>query len=123
DLAGLRTQAVRDGDHYVVDGQKIWTTYAQWADWLFCLVRTDRESRPQDGISFLLIDMKTPGVTVKEIRTMDGYRHVNEVWFDNVRVPVENLIGREGGGWTCAKFLLKNERTAGAIVGMAWHAL
>jgi alkylation response protein AidB-like acyl-CoA dehydrogenase len=123
DLAGLRTVAVRDGDHYVVNGQKVWTTYAHWADWLFCLVRTDREARPQSGISFLLIDMKSPGVTVKEIRTMDGYRHVNEVWLENVRVPVENLIGEEGGGWTYAKFLLKNERTAGACVGMAWHAL
>lgn len=123
DLAALRTQAVRDGDHYVVNGQKVWTTYAQWADWLFCLVRTDREGRPQNGISFLLIDMNSPGVTVKEIRTMDGYRHVNEVWLENVRVPVENLVGEEGGGWTYAKFLLKNERTAGAIVGMAWHVL
>jgi alkylation response protein AidB-like acyl-CoA dehydrogenase len=123
DLAALRTVAVRDGDHYVVNGQKVWTTYAHWADWLFCLVRTDREARPQNGISFLLIDMKSPGVTVKEIRTMDGYRHVNEVWLENVRVPVENLIGEEGGGWTYAKFLLKNERTAGACVGMAWHAL
>lgn len=123
DLAALRTQAVRDGDHYVVNGQKAWTTYAQWADWLFCLVRTDREGRPQDGISFLLIDMATPGIMVKEIRTMDGFRHVNEVWFENVRVPAENLVGEEGAGWTYAKFLLKNERTAGAIVGMAWHAL
>jgi len=123
DLAGLRTQALRDGDHYVVNGQKVWTTYAQWADWLFCLVRTDREARPQSGISFLLIDMKSPGVTVKPIPTMDGYVHVNEVWLENVRVPVENLVGKEGAGWTYAKFLLKNERTAGAIVGMAWHAL
>jgi alkylation response protein AidB-like acyl-CoA dehydrogenase len=123
DLAAVRTQAVRDGDHYVVNGQKVWTTYAHWADWLFCLVRTDREARPQNGISFLLIDMKSPGVTVNEIRTMDGYRHVNEVWLENVRVPVDNLIGEEGGGWTYAKFLLKNERTAGACVGMSWHAL
>jgi alkylation response protein AidB-like acyl-CoA dehydrogenase len=123
DLAALRTQAVRDGDHYVVNGQKVWTTYAQWADWLFCLVRTGRDGRPQDGISFLLIDMATPGITVKEIRTMDGFRHVNEVWLENVRVPAENLVGEEGAGWTYAKFLLKNERTAGAIVGMAWHAL
>lgn len=123
DLAGLRTLAIRDGDHYVVNGQKVWTTYAQWADWLFCLVRTDREARPQSGISFLLIDMQSPGVTVKPIPTMDGYRHVNEVWLEDVRVPVENLVGQEGEGWTYAKFLLKNERTAGAIVGMAWHAL
>ncbi|MDR2838126.1 MAG: acyl-CoA dehydrogenase family protein [Azonexus sp.] len=123
DLASLRTAAVRDGDHYVVNGQKVWTTYAQWADWMFCLVRTDREARPQSGISFLLVDMRSPGVTVKPIPTMDGYTHVNEVWLENVRVPLENLVGEEGAGWTYAKFLLKNERTAGAIVGMAWHAL
>src|SRR5690606_6601205 len=104
-------------------GQKIWTTYAQWADWIFCLVRTGRGSRPQEGISFLLIDMRSPGITVKPIATMDGYRHVNEVWFDQVRVPVENLVGEEGGGWACAKFLLRSERTAGAIVGPAWNAL
>lgn len=123
DLAGLRTQAVRDGDYYVVTGQKVWTTYAQWADWLFCLVRTSNEGKPQSGISFLLIDMKTPGITVKPIHTMDGYAHVNEVWLDNVRVPAENLVGQEGAGWHYAKFLLKNERTAGAIVGQAWHVL
>jgi alkylation response protein AidB-like acyl-CoA dehydrogenase len=123
DLAALRTQAVREGDHYIVTGQKVWTTYAQWADWMFCLVRTDRQARPQHGISFLLIDMKSPGITVKPIATMDGYHHVNEVWLENVRVPVENLVGEEGAGWTYAKFLLKNERTAGAIVGWAWHAL
>jgi len=123
DLAALRTAARRDGDHYVVDGQKVWTTYAQWADWLFCLVRTDAEARPQNGISFLLIDMRSPGITVKPIRTMDGYAHVNEVWLENVRVPVENLVGTEGEGWTYAKFLLRNERTAGAIVGMVHHAL
>jgi alkylation response protein AidB-like acyl-CoA dehydrogenase len=122
----LRTQAVRDGNDYVVNGQKVWTTYAQWADWMFCLVRTDRTSpdkRPQSGISFLLVDMRSPGISVKPITTMDGYHHVNEVWLDDVRVPVENLVGEEGQGWTYAKFLLKNERTAGAIVGMAWHAL
>ena len=127
DLAALRTRAERvsssEGDHYVVNGQKVWTTYAQWADWLFCLVRTSREAQPQHGISFLLIDMKSPGVTVKPIRTMDGYHHVNEVWLENVHVPVDNLVGEEGAGWTYAKFLLKNERTAGAILGMAWHAL
>jgi alkylation response protein AidB-like acyl-CoA dehydrogenase len=123
DLVALRTQAIRDGDEYVVTGQKVWTTYAQWADWLFCLVRTDREAKPQHGISFLLIDMTSPGITVKPIATMDGYQHVNEVWLENVRVPTENLVGAEGAGWTYAKFLLKNERTAGAIVGMAWHAL
>ena len=123
DLAGLRTQAVRDGDDYVVTGQKVWTTYAQWADWLFCLVRTSNDGKPQNGISFLLIDMNSPGVTVKPIHTMDGYHHVNEVWLENVRVPVENLVGEEGKGWSYAKFLLKNERTAGAIVGQARHVL
>lgn len=123
DLAGLRTQAVRDGDHYVVTGQKVWTTYAQWADWLFCLVRTSNDGKPQNGISFLLIDTNSPGVTVKPIHTMDGYHHVNEVWLENVRVPVENLVGEEGKGWSYAKFLLKNERTAGAIVGQARHVL
>ena len=123
DLAGLRTQAVRDGDHYLVTGQKVWTTYAQWADWLFCLVRTSNEGKPQSGISFLLIDMRSPGVTVKPIHTMDGYVHVNEVWLENVRVPLENLVGEEGKGWHYAKFLLQNERTAGAIVGQAWHVL
>ncbi len=123
DLAGLRTMALKDGDHYVVNGQKVWTTYAQWADWLFCLVRTDRDDKPQTGISFLLIDMTSPGVTVKPIRTMDGFEHVNEVWLEDVKVPAENLIGEEGKGWTYAKFLLKNERTAGAIVGWAWHVL
>ena len=123
DLAGLRTMAVRDGEHYVVNGQKVWTTYAQWADWLFCLVRTGSGGKPQENISFLLIDMRSPGVTVKPIRTMDGYQHVNEVWLENVRVPAANLVGEEGKGWTYAKFLLKNERTAGAIVGQAWHVL
>ncbi|HUG22171.1 acyl-CoA dehydrogenase family protein [Piscinibacter sp.] len=123
DLAALRTEAVRDGDHYRVSGQKVWTTYAQWADWLFCLVRTNRDVRPQDGISFLLIDMRSPGITVKPIATMDGYHHVNEVWLDDVRVPVDNLVGEEGAGWTYAKFLLRNERTAGAMVGMVQHAL
>jgi alkylation response protein AidB-like acyl-CoA dehydrogenase len=123
DLAALRTEARREGEHYVVTGQKVWTTYAQWADWMFCLVRTSRDARRQDGISFLLVDMRSPGVTVKPIRTMDGYHHVNEVWLDEVRVPVANLVGEEGAGWNHAKFLLRNERTAGAIVGMACHVL
>ncbi|NLY59354.1 MAG: acyl-CoA dehydrogenase, partial [Gammaproteobacteria bacterium] len=96
DLAGLRTRAVRNGDHYVVNGQKVWTTYAQWADWLFCLVRTGTDGKPQSGISFLLIDMRSPGVTVKPIDTMDGYQHVNEVWLEDVIVPAENLVGEEG---------------------------
>lgn len=123
DLAALRTEAIREGDHYVVNGQKTWTTYAQWADWMFCLVKTRRGDPAQRSISFLLIDMKSPGVSVKPIATMDGYHHINEVWMEDVRVPAENLVGAEGEGWTYAKFLLKNERTAGAIVGMACHAL
>jgi alkylation response protein AidB-like acyl-CoA dehydrogenase len=123
DLAALRTEAIRHGDHYIVNGQKVWTTYAQWADWLFCLVKTTRDEPAQRSISFLLVDMRSPGVTVKPIHTMDGFHHLNEVWLEDVRVPAENLVGEEGAGWTYAKFLLKNERTAGAIVGMAWHAL
>ncbi len=123
DLAALRTEAIREGDAYVVNGQKVWTTYAQWADWMFCLVKTTRDERAQKSISFLLVDMRSPGVTVKPIATMDGYHHVNEVWLEDVRVPVDNLVGAEGAGWTYAKFLLENERTAGAIVGNAWHAL
>jgi hypothetical protein len=123
DLAGLRTQAVRDGDHYVVNGQKCWTTYAQWADWIFCLVRTSKEEKAQRGISFMLIDMKSPGVTVKPVRTMDMCHHVNEVWFDNVRVPAENIVGAEGDGWKLAKFLLVNERTNGVGLGMAARAV
>ena len=110
DLASLKTRAVRDGDEYVVTGQKIWTTEAHDADWIFCLVRTASDGRKQDGISFLLIDMKTPGITVRPIITFDGSHEVNEVWFDNVRVPVANRIGEEGQGWTCAKYLLEKER-------------
>jgi alkylation response protein AidB-like acyl-CoA dehydrogenase len=123
DLAALRTSAVRDGDHYVVNGQKAWTTYAQWADWMFCLVRTARDERPQLGISFLLIDMRSPGVTVKPVRSMDMCHHVNEVWLENVRVPVENLVGEEGGGWKLAKFLLVNERTYGSGLGESRAAI
>jgi alkylation response protein AidB-like acyl-CoA dehydrogenase len=114
DLANLRTRAVRatdsGGDHYIVNGQKTWTSFAHWADWIFCLVRTDPDAKPQEGISFLLIDMKTPGVTVRPIIMVDGAHHVNDVFFDNVKVPVANLIGKENEGWTCAKFLLANER-------------
>jgi pimeloyl-CoA dehydrogenase large subunit len=118
DLAGLKTAAVRQGDHYVVNGQKTWTTLAQHADWIFCLVRTDPEApKKQLGISFLLIDMRTPGITVRPIQTIDGGREVNEVFFDDVRVPVENLVGQENRGWDCAKFLLGNERTGIARVG------
>ena len=116
DLAALQTRAVRDGDHYVVNGQKTWTTLAQHADWGFFLVRTDPAARKQAGISFLLIDMKSPGVTVRPIITLDGAHEVNEVWLDNVRVPVENRIHEENKGWTCAKMLLAHERTGIAMV-------
>ena len=112
-----RRTAVRQGDHYVVNGQKTWTTLAQHADWIFCLCRTDPAAKKQLGISFLLIDMKTPGITVRPIQTMDGGREVNEVFFDDVKVPVENLVGQEHRGWDCAKFLLGNERTGIARVG------
>src|SRR5256714_12392073 len=115
-LAGLKTAAVRQGDHYVVNGQKTWTTLAQHADWIFCLCRTDPAAKKQLGISFLLIDMKTPGITVRPIQTMDGGREVNEVFFDDVKVPVENLVGQEHRGWDCAKFLLGNERTGSARI-------
>jgi alkylation response protein AidB-like acyl-CoA dehydrogenase len=116
DLASLKTKAVRDGDHYIVSGTKTWTTLAQHADWIFCLVRTDDSGRKQEGISFLLIDMNDPGVTVTPIITIDGIREVNEVHFDSVRVPVSNLIGEEGKGWTYAKVLLTHERTGIARV-------
>jgi len=117
DLAALSTRAVRDGDHYVVTGQKTWTTYVQWADWLFCLARTAQGERPQSAISFLLIDLKSPGITIRPIATMDGYHHVNDVFLDDVRVPVKNLVGDEGKGWTYAKFLLANERATVSDVG------
>jgi alkylation response protein AidB-like acyl-CoA dehydrogenase len=117
DLASLKTQAKRSDDHYVVNGQKTWATLAQFADWIFCLVRTSTEGKPQAGISFLLIDMSTPGVTVRPIITLDGAHEVNEVWFDDVRVPAENLVGEENKGWTCAKFLLGHERTNLAAIG------
>ncbi|MBN8492757.1 MAG: acyl-CoA dehydrogenase family protein [Burkholderiales bacterium] len=117
DLASLKTRAERAGDHYIVNGQKIWTTYAQHADWMFCLVRTDHAARRQDGISFLLIDMKTPGIRVQPIVSIDGVHSLNEVFFDNVRVPVDNLVGEQDRGWTYAKSLLAHERTAIAGVG------
>jgi len=123
DLSGLRTTAIRDGDHYIVNGQKAWTTYAQWADWMFCLVRTSREARPQQGISFLLIDMRSAGVSVQPVRTMDMCHHVNEVWLQNVRVPVANRVGAEGDGWALARFLLVNERTYGSGLGESKFAL
>ena len=116
DLASLRTKAVRDGDEYVVNGQKTWTTMAQHADWGFFLVRTDSDAKAQEGISFLLIDMKSPGVTVRPIITLGGEHEVNEVWLEDVRVPVENRVYEENKGWTCAKFLLAHERTGIAAV-------
>src|SRR5437660_3317788 len=119
DLAALRTSAKRDGDHYVVNGQKTWTTLAQYADWIFCLVRTDPAAKKQEGISFLLVDMKAKGITVRPIVTIDGGREVNEVFFDDVRAPLENLVGQENKGWDYAKFLLGNERTGIARVGMS----
>ena len=116
DLASLQTRAERDGDHYIVNGQKTWTTLAQHADWGFFLVRTDPTARKQAGISFLLIDMKSPGVTVRPIITLDGTHEVNEVWLEDVRVPVANRIYEENKGWTCAKFLLAHERSGIALV-------
>lgn len=117
DLASLKTRAVRDGDDYVVNGQKTWTTLAQYADWMFCLVRTDPDARAQRGISMLLLDMRSPGVTVRPIRTLDGGHDVNEVWLEDVRVPVANLVGEENQGWTYAKYLLGHERTGIAGLG------
>ena len=123
DLASLKTRAERQGDHYIVNGQKTWTTLAQHADMIFCLVRTDPDARKQEGISFLLIDMKTPGITVRPIIMLDEDHEVNEVFFDNVKVPVSNLIGAENKGWTYAKYLLGHERTNIAAVGRAKREL
>ncbi|MCX7172566.1 MAG: acyl-CoA dehydrogenase family protein, partial [Proteobacteria bacterium] len=123
DLASLKTRAVNRGDHYRVNGQKTWTTLGQYADWIFCLVRTDTEVKPQRGISFLLIDMKSPGITVRPIITLDGAHEVNEVWLEEVDVPIENLVGTENQGWTYAKFLLGHERTNIAGIGIAKREL
>lgn len=123
DLASLKTSADLKGDNYIVNGSKIWTTYAQYADWIFCLVRTDSSGRKQEGITFLLIDMKTPGITVRPIETIDGFHHLNEVYFDNVQVPVENRIGEEGKGWTYAKSLLVQERLSIAEVANSKRGL
>lgn len=124
DLASLRTRAVREGDHYIVNGQKTWTTLAHIADWIFCLVRTDPAAKKQqEGISFLLVDMKSPGVTVRPIVTMDGSAEINEVFLDNVTVPAKNLVGEKNKGWTYAKFLLANERTGIARVGASKREL
>jgi len=119
DLASLKTRAERDGDFYVVNGQKTWNTLGQYADWIFCLVRTDANAKQQSGITFLLIDMKTPGITVRPIILLDGGHEVNEIWFENVRVPIANRIGEENKGWTYAKFLLGHERTNIAGIGNA----
>jgi len=117
DLASLKTSAKREGDHYIINGQKTWTTAAQYADWIFVLARTDTSVKKQEGITFILCDMKTPGITVRPIQTIDGSHEVNEVFFDDVKVPVENRIYEENKGWDCAKFLLGNERSGIARVG------
>ena len=124
DLASLRTSAMRNGDRYIVNGQKIWTTLAHMADWIFCLVRTDAGAeRKQDGISFLLVDMHTPGITVRPLRLMDGYHEVNEVFFDDVEVPLDNRVHDEGKGWTVAKYLLGHERMNTARIGTSTREL
>ncbi len=123
DLASLKTRAERKGDKYIVNGQKTWTTLAQYGEWIFCLVRTSNEGKPQTGISFLLIDMKSPGIKVRPIIMLDGSPEVNEVFFDNVEVPAENLIGEENKGWTYAKHLLSHERTNIADVNRAKREL
>jgi len=123
DLASLKTRAVREGGHYVVSGQKTWTTLGHYADWIFCLVRTSTDAKKQEGISFLLIDMKTPGITVRPLILMDGAHEVNEVFFDDVRVPVENLVHGEGQGWTVAKYLLGHERMNTARIGTSRREL
>jgi alkylation response protein AidB-like acyl-CoA dehydrogenase len=118
DLASLRTTAVRDGDHYVINGQKTWTTLGQFADWIFLLVRTDPNApKKQAGISFILVEMSTPGITLRPIKLIDGSYEVNEVFFEDVRVPVNQLVGEENAGWSYAKFLLSNERTGIARIG------
>ena len=123
DLASLKTRAVRDGDHYVVTGQKIWTSFAHLADMIFCLVRTDPAAKPQEGITFLLIDMQSPGIEVRPIIGLDGEHTLNEVFFDEVRVPVENRVGEENKGWTYAKYLLGHERNMVARVARSQFQL
>ncbi len=123
DLASLKTRATRDNGHYVVNGQKIWTTLGHYGDWIFCLVRTNADGKRQDGISFLLIDMKTPGITVRPIVLMDQGREVNEVFFDDVKVPAENLVHEENKGWTVAKYLLGYERMGTGRVGQSKREL
>ena len=119
DLASLKTRAERRGDHYIVNGQKTWTTLGHYGDWIFCLVRTDPQAKKQEGISFLLIDMKTPGLTVRPLITLDEAHEVNEVFFDDVVVPVENLVFEENKGWTVAKYLLTHERLGSGRVGIS----
>lgn len=119
DLASLRTSAVRDGDHYVVNGQKLWTSTAHHADWCFLLVRTDPHAKKQQGITYLLMDMKSPGITIRPIVTIDGHHETNEMFLDNVRIPVANLVGEENKGWDCAKYLLGHERSGIARVGVS----
>ncbi|HTV97611.1 MAG TPA: acyl-CoA dehydrogenase family protein [Steroidobacteraceae bacterium] len=123
DLASLKTRAERQGDVYIVSGQKTWTSFAHWANWIFCLVRTRSEGRPQEGITFLLIDMGSPGVRVRPIRTLDQGADINEVFLDEVRVPVAQRIGDENGGWAIAKYLLGHERTNIAGIGMCQRLL
>ncbi len=123
DLASVKCKAEKQGGKYIVNGQKTWTTLGQYGEWIFCLVRTSHEGKPQTGISFLLIDMKSRGVTVRPIKLLDGESEVNEVWFDNVEVPLENLIGEENKGWTYAKHLLSHERTNIADVNRAKREL
>ena len=123
DLASLKTRAERDGDHYIVNGQKTWTTLGQYANRIFCLVRTKFDGKPQEGISFLLIDLDTPGIEMRPIRLIEGGYEVNEVFFTDVKVPVENLVGEENMGWTIAKFLLGHERTNIAGTGFSVQAL
>jgi hypothetical protein len=124
DLASLKTKAENKRDHYIVNGQKIWTTLGHVADWIFCLVRTDSNlAKKQEGISFLLIDMKTPGITVRPLVLMDGGHEVNEVFFDDVKVPVENLVFEEGKGWTVAKYLLGHERMGTGRIGASKREL
>ncbi|GLR66967.1 acyl-CoA dehydrogenase [Acidocella aquatica] len=117
DLAQVRTTAVRDGDHFIVNGHKLWTSYAHFCDMLFCLVRTESSSKPQNGITFMLIDMKTPGITVRPIRMIDGGNDLNEIYLDNVRVPAENVVGELNKGWSYGKYLLGHERTGIAGIG------
>ena len=123
DLASLKTRAVRDGNKFIVNGQKTWTTLGQYGEWIFCLVRTSNDGKPQTGISFLLIDMKSPGVKVRPIVTLDGGSEVNEVFFDNVEVPIDNLVGEENKGWTYAKYLLAHERAGIGDVNRAKREL